>query len=65
MKLLQTNKKCEKISKLWENKQIDCEKISILIYIISDGLVGMAIVGGAAAVAVGGLVGLGFALSKK
>ncbi|KAK2141716.1 hypothetical protein LSH36_1053g00029 [Paralvinella palmiformis] len=30
-----------------------------------DGLVGMAIVGGAAAVAVGGLVGLGLALSKK
>ena len=31
---------------------------------ISDGLVGMAIVGGAA-LALGGLVGLGVALSKK
>lgn len=30
-----------------------------------EGLIGMAIVGGAAAVAIGGLVGLGVALSKK
>jgi len=30
-----------------------------------EGLIGMAIVGGAAAIAIGGLVGLGVALSKK
>lgn len=36
----------------------------IVLLFISDGLVGMAIVGGAA-LAIGGLVGLGVALSKK
>jgi len=30
-----------------------------------DGLLGMAVVGGAAAVAIGSIVGLGLALSKK
>jgi len=31
----------------------------------ADGLIGMAVVGGAAAVAIGSIVGLGIALSKK
>jgi len=31
----------------------------------SDGLIGMAVVGGAAAVAIGSIVGLGIALTKK
>jgi len=30
-----------------------------------DGLIGLAVVGGAAAVAVGSIVGLGIALSRK
>lgn len=32
---------------------------------VSEGLLGMAIIGGAAAVAVGGLAALGVALSKR
>jgi hypothetical protein len=35
------------------------------VHVYLDGLIGMAIVGGAAALAVGGIVGLGMALSKK
>lgn len=35
-----------------------------LFYLFTDGLMGMAIVGGAA-LAIGGLVGLGVALTKK
>ncbi len=34
-------------------------------FLISEGLIGMAIIGGAAAVAVGGIVTLGVALAKK
>jgi len=30
-----------------------------------DGLIGMAVIGGAAAVAIGSIVGLGIALKKK
>ena len=36
-----------------------------LITLFSDGLIGMAVVGGAAAMAIGGIVGLGIALSRK
>jgi len=45
--------------------------IRYIVYLYSDGLIGMAIVGGAAmfggaaVLAVGGLVGLGLALRKK
>ena len=41
----------------------DVSQIQVFFF-ISDGLVGMAIVGGAA-LAIGGLVGLGVALTKK
>jgi len=40
-------------------------KCCISLYAYLDGLIGMAIVGGAAALAVGSIVGLGIALSKK
>ena len=32
---------------------------------VADGIIGMAIVGGAAAVAIGGIVGLGIAISRR
>lgn len=38
---------------------------SVFLKFVAEGLIGMAIVGGAAAIAIGGLVGLGVALSKK
>lgn len=43
----------------------DDPSLVCLFVFVSDGLIGMAIVGGAAAIAVGGIVGLGIALSKK
>jgi len=39
--------------------------ICVSVSVCSDGLVGMAVVGGAAAVAIGGIVGLGIALTRK
>jgi len=38
---------------------------TVFLKLVAEGLIGMAIVGGAAAIAIGGLVGLGVALSKK
>ena len=39
--------------------------VSVCVSVCSDGLVGMAVVGGAAAVAIGSIVGLGIALARK
>ena len=40
-------------------------KILVLFSNVSDGLLGMAIVGGAAVVGIGALVGIGAALARK
>ena len=37
----------------------------LYLSVCSDGLVGMAVVGGAAAIAIGSIVGLGIALTRK
>ena len=47
-----------------------CVKMVLLVWpvcvcVCEDGVIGMAIVGGAAAVAAGAIVGLGVALSRK
>jgi len=39
--------------------------ISMCACVWQDGLIGMAVVGGAAAVAIGSIIGLGVALSRK
>ena len=40
-----------------------CEQCVFVVCL--DGLIGLAVVGGAAAVALGGIVGLGIALTRK
>lgn len=45
--------------------QYELKLITVFLKLVAEGLIGMAIVGGAAAIAIGGLVGLGVALSKK
>ena len=39
--------------------------LCVCVCVCEDGVIGMAIVGGAAAVAAGAIVGLGVALSRK
>lgn len=44
---------------------IPSDAVTVACFLCLDGLVGMAVVGGAAAVAIGSIVGLGIALSRK
>jgi len=42
-----------------------CVCLCMCAFVWLDGLIGMAVVGGAAAVAIGSIIGLGVALSRK